>query len=284
MSSLAEHIPGDVFERSDWGAPATPGGRYRNLSEVTQAVHHWTTGTTLGESNQAQWVKNIYDYHTGNRGWSDIGYNYLVDRYGNVYVGRGRFRQGAHAPGANADGMGIALLGGSSEALTDDAKRAINGLMDWLSESVSINQERGHGEVPGNNTSCPGSEYRNWVAAGRPDPDGSEGDPDDGQPDGSGKPDFIVAVVASSEADEGMARVLGKAYVWKFLTLGYDSPHSDNLDDFTVGTAVRVGAAVNENHSNWNETHDVSGANRDETAVAVWERIKADEGDSRNVT
>ena len=284
--SLSDHIPGRVYTRSDWGAPATPGGAYRSLSQVSRTVFHWTTGDTLGASNQARWVKNIYDYHTGHNGWADIGYNYLVDRYGSVYVGRGRYRVGAHAPGANSDGMGIALLGGSSAALTSEAKQAINGLMTWLAESVTTGDERGHGEVPGNNTSCPGQAVRQWVADGRPGPDGSEGDPDEGQP-GDTAPDLVVAVAASTLADEGMARVLGKSYQWRYLSVGHDAPHADRIDGLHVGTLVRVGAAAQvdpRSVATVDEFYDVAGESRDATAAAVADRIAADTGDSRSVT
>ena len=33
-------------------------------------------------------LRSIYAYHTQSRGWSDVGYNFLVDRYGRLYEGR----------------------------------------------------------------------------------------------------------------------------------------------------------------------------------------------------
>lgn len=277
--TLAEAIPGKLWTRTDWGAPATPGGSYRNLDVITKTIYHWTTGTILGSSDQAKWVRSIYEYHTGSNGWADIGYNYLISRYGDVFVGRGRYRVGAHAPGANTDGMGIALLGGNSDALTREAKIAYNELIEWLADSVPrmTSTELGHGQVPGNSTSCPGAAVRNWVESGRPWPDGSEDDPDNGQPVDV-TPDYVVAVIADNDIDEGMARVLGKSYLWKYL-------HADSLrkDSPTIGTAVRVGAARSIDNGPWNETHDVGGRDRDETATAVWNRIRVREGGSRSV-
>jgi uncharacterized protein with LGFP repeats len=60
-------------------------------------------------------VRAIYAYHVKSNGWSDIGYNYLVDRYGRAYEGRAggldRFVIGAHTGGFNRDSFAVSLLG-----------------------------------------------------------------------------------------------------------------------------------------------------------------------------
>lgn len=275
--TLLNQIPGDVFSRMDVGMPKNPGGQHRELAIIDTWVTHWTTGDALGTPDTIQWVKNIYDYHTGNRGWADIGYNYLVDRFGNVFVGRGRFRRGAHAPGANLNGMGVAYLGGKAADISNKGKEAMHGLWSWLTSDggVDIPGDRRFGHRDINQTTCPGDTLYQWTRDGmsmrQDDPEPEPGDPSDTTPD------YIVAVIADNDVDEGMARVLGKAYRWKFL-------HASQLDGVTIGTAVRVGAARSINHPAWSETHDIGGADRDATAQAVMDRIHADEGDSRSVT
>jgi len=288
MEDLANYIPGDLYARSDVGMPARPGGARRDLGSVSKWVTHWTTGDALGVKDTARWVKNIYDYHTGSNGWSDIGYNFLVDRFGNVFVGRGRYRVGAHAPGANEDGMGVGYLGGHDRDITSKGKLAMLGLWEWLEEEggVSIPESNLLGHRDLGNTTCPGDRLYDWTLAGMPRPDDAAEEPEDQQPDDEDKPDFVVAVVASNEVDEGMARILGRAYQWRFLGIPHDDYEpwgDDSIEGRTVGTAVRVGAARNIDRDEWSETHDVGGSDRDSTATAVWERIESGEGDSRNV-
>jgi len=168
MSTLSDRISGKVFTRRDIGLPTTPGGTFRNLSSVTEWFSHWTTGRALGRSDTRQWVYNIWRYHTETRGWADIGYNYLVDIFGNIFEGRGRYRVGAHAAGHNTPSLGVALLAGVDDPLTDDAKLAIRALWDWGQESMPLGRRRGHRDV--GSTSCPGPELYKWTIDGMPLP------------------------------------------------------------------------------------------------------------------
>ena len=60
-------------------------------------------------------IRGIYRYHTHNLGWSDLGYNFLVDRFGRIWQGRGggvgRPVRGAHTLGFNETSTGVAVLG-----------------------------------------------------------------------------------------------------------------------------------------------------------------------------
>jgi uncharacterized protein with LGFP repeats len=68
-------------------------------------------------------LRGIYRYHTHNLGWSDIGYNFLVDRFGRIWQGRaggvGRPVRGAHTLGFNETSTGVSVLG----TFTDKAPR-----------------------------------------------------------------------------------------------------------------------------------------------------------------
>lgn len=66
----------------------------------------WRTRT----SNQK--VAEIKRWHVQERGWSDIGYHYLIDRNGTVVEGRPLGRTGAHVRGHNKGTVGVSLFGG----------------------------------------------------------------------------------------------------------------------------------------------------------------------------
>ena len=98
--------------RSAAGTPAY-------ADNVHVAIVHHTAGSnsyTAGQS--AAIVRAIEIYHVKGNGWNDIGYNFLVDKYGQIFEGRygGMTRAviGAHAMGFNAGSTGVALIGNYS--------------------------------------------------------------------------------------------------------------------------------------------------------------------------
>lgn len=56
-------------------------------------------------------IETIRSWHLA-RGFSDIGYHYIIDRYGHVHTGRDVDISGAHCSGHNAHSIGIAYIGG----------------------------------------------------------------------------------------------------------------------------------------------------------------------------
>ena len=64
-------------------------------------------------------VKEIRQWHKA-KGWSDIGYHYVIRRDGRVEKGRPESRVGAHVAGYNRDSIGICLVGGVSENLVPE--------------------------------------------------------------------------------------------------------------------------------------------------------------------
>ncbi|MDQ2915084.1 MAG: N-acetylmuramoyl-L-alanine amidase, partial [Chloroflexota bacterium] len=70
-------------------------------------------GSDGGDGQVAATIRAIYYYHAITRGWGDIGYSYLVDKYGNVWTGRqgGDNTEAGHAYGWNKGSIGIAAIG-----------------------------------------------------------------------------------------------------------------------------------------------------------------------------
>ncbi len=127
-----------VIPRLSWGAneairrapPAYAGGVHFAL------VHHTAGANTYSPAQSAAIVRGIEIYHVKGNGWNDIGYNFLVDRYGQVFEGRyggvGRNVIGAHAEGFNTGSVGVAVIGtyGSAQPSVA-AQTALAGLLAW---------------------------------------------------------------------------------------------------------------------------------------------------------
>jgi hypothetical protein len=114
----AGRVPGPaIARRSDWGAderlmtwtPAYAGP----VKAIT--FHHTATDNNYAPNDVPRIMRAIYYYQAVARGWGDIGYNVLVDRFGRLWEGRygGLSRPviGAHAGGYNRQTAGIAAIG-----------------------------------------------------------------------------------------------------------------------------------------------------------------------------
>jgi hypothetical protein len=135
-----------IVSRSQWGGDqcSTARASYSSNARV-MFVHH--TVTTNGYSSAAQarqQVFNICSWHVNANGWKDIGYNFLVDKYGNIYEGRrggvDRAVIGAHTGGYNSGSIGVAFLGThTTTAPTAAARAAFVQLAAWKMDLHGIN-------------------------------------------------------------------------------------------------------------------------------------------------
>ena len=67
-------------------------------------------------------VEEIRRWHVEERGWSDIGYHYVIDLQGEIHEGRDIERTGAHCKGHNFHSIGIAYVGGKREGKPADTR------------------------------------------------------------------------------------------------------------------------------------------------------------------
>ena len=92
----------EIISRAAWGADESI--RRGSPSYTSPAkvgfVHHTASSNDYSPEQAAAMVRGIYAYHVKSNGWSDIGYNFLVDKYGRAYEGRagGMDRCGRSAP------------------------------------------------------------------------------------------------------------------------------------------------------------------------------------------
>jgi hypothetical protein len=127
-----------IVPRASWGADESiRRGGPTYAPSVRFAVVHHTAGTNgYSRAEAPAVVRAIQLYHVRGNGWNDIGYNFLVDRFGTIYEGRfgGSERNvvGAHALGFNNGSVGVALLGAyGSAAPSRAAQDALARLLAW---------------------------------------------------------------------------------------------------------------------------------------------------------
>jgi hypothetical protein len=127
-----------IITRAAWGADESIRRKAPSYAATVRfAIVHHTAGTnSYGPAQSAAIVRGIERYHVLGNGWDDIGYNFLVDRYGQVFEGRyGGVDQnviGAHAQGFNDGSTGVAVLGTyGSSGIPAAARTALAKLLAW---------------------------------------------------------------------------------------------------------------------------------------------------------
>jgi hypothetical protein len=127
-----------IIPRASWGANEAIRRAAPSYARTLQLgiVHHTAGTNSYTASQSAAIVRGIEVYHVKGNGWNDIGYNFLVDKYGQVFEGRyggvDKNVVGAHAEGFNTGSFGVALLGTyQSAAPTAVEKSALINLLAW---------------------------------------------------------------------------------------------------------------------------------------------------------
>jgi hypothetical protein len=126
-----------IVPRSGWKADESivrSAPRYAPVLRFA-VVHHTAGASAYGPEESAAIVRGIELYHVKANGWNDIGYNFLVDRYGQVFEGRrgGMLRNviGAHAEGFNTGSVGVAVIGTYAKRPPREAEDALAKLLAW---------------------------------------------------------------------------------------------------------------------------------------------------------
>ena len=139
----------------------------------TGFVHHTVNANNYTAAQVPALLRGIYAYHTQSRGWRDIGYNYLVDRFGRIWEGRwggvDRAVVGAHTLGYNEVSFAMSAIGNFDIAQPPQAVLdAYARLFAWklslyniradqtniLVKGRYLNAINGHRDV--GQTACPG--------------------------------------------------------------------------------------------------------------------------------
>lgn len=146
----------------------------RPISEIIVHASATPPDWREGQSTAAK-VAEIRRWHVDERGWSDIGYHYLIDRDGTVAEGRPLARTGAHVRGHNTGTIGVCLLGGHGSSATDAfedhytaaQERELLMLIAELEGRFGTLAVTGHNDYAAK--ACPGFKVERWLARRPPE-------------------------------------------------------------------------------------------------------------------
>ena len=125
--------PPQIVTRSQWGANEAQRRGAPQYSPTIKAafLHHTVTTNDYTPEQAAQQVRNLYGWFTKGLRYSDMAYNFIVDRYGRLYEGRAggmdRAVIGGHTAGFNNETFAVSALGNFQKAsLPAEQQAAVN--------------------------------------------------------------------------------------------------------------------------------------------------------------
>lgn len=115
----------------------------RSYSKSVKAlvVHHTAIQVTGDKRSGVERMRALYQYHSQNRGWGDIGYHYIIDEDGHIFEGKsgGPFVVAGHAYCNNVGTIGVALLGNFEVEQPEQAQiKSLQWLLNDLASTYDI--------------------------------------------------------------------------------------------------------------------------------------------------
>jgi len=117
----------NIVTRAQWGANESWRDAIPRMgtSIIAGFIHHTATTSSYTPEQAPGQMRNLYAYFTKSLQYADMGYNFLVDKYGTIYEGRAGCTvstmdtcdgpslpvQGAHTAGMNENTFAISVIG-----------------------------------------------------------------------------------------------------------------------------------------------------------------------------
>lgn len=127
----------------------------KSRRDINEIIVH-CTATKEGVPTTVEAIRN---YHVKQRGFSDIGYHYLVYLDGSIHEGRDINKAGAHCTNHNARSIGVCYVGGldskgnAKDTRTEAQKESLKKLIKTLKTTYPKATVHGHREFA--NKACP---------------------------------------------------------------------------------------------------------------------------------
>lgn len=131
------------------------------MRQITEIIIH-CSDTPEGRDVRADEIRS---WHKNERGWSDIGYHYVIDLDGTIEAGRDVETAGAHCTGHNAKSIGICYVGGCDAQMqpkdtrTEEQKVSLLLLLKYLRQRYPKAKIYGHRDFA--QKACPSFDAKN---------------------------------------------------------------------------------------------------------------------------
>ena len=155
-----------IGSRKSWGAKSYKGSPDYAGSVKKAVVHHTAGSNSYSAEDVPSVLRGIQSYHQSGRGWSDVGYNVIADKYGRLWHARGgdvkKAVIGAHVAGHNTGTFGISVLGSyDKKAPPKKTRDAVASAIAWKLSLDGVKASKStvvaHRDLA--NTSCPGDAF-----------------------------------------------------------------------------------------------------------------------------
>jgi SpoIID/LytB domain protein len=153
-STVSAPMPA-IITRAQWGADETQTRAGPKYAPTIKAafVHHTASKNDYTPEQSAAQVRNLYNWFTKGLKYSDMAYNFLVDRYGRLYEGRGggvdKAVVGGHTAGFNDQTFAVSAIGNFQKLKPQDPEIAaiVDSVSSLLAWKLSMNHRDPNGQT-----------------------------------------------------------------------------------------------------------------------------------------
>tara|TARA_R110002110_G_scaffold101193_3_gene257263 strand:+ start:180 stop:614 length:435 start_codon:yes stop_codon:yes gene_type:complete len=108
----------------------------------------------------------IHQWHL-DRGWTGVGYHYVIEADGSMMMGRPFDTVGAHVKNHNRHSIGICVVGNYETedlAMTPGQEQSLTVLLRGLLDEFNLDAGEIYGHMELGQTACPGQHLFKWVS------------------------------------------------------------------------------------------------------------------------
>jgi SpoIID/LytB domain protein len=153
-STVSAPMPA-IISRSEWGADESLRRSGPKFAPTIKAafIHHTASKSNYTPEEAPSQMRNLYTYFTKGLKYSDMAYNFIVDRFGRLYEGRGggidKAVVGGHTAGFNDQTFAISALGNFQTFKPNDPEMlamvdSVSSLLAW---KLSMNHRDPNGQT-----------------------------------------------------------------------------------------------------------------------------------------